>query len=304
MASLKKIFIDEEPRKSGTHIPFFIICVSIVQIALVIYTIVYNNGLSPMSENPMAGPSSTTLIRNGAKYVPCMKATAEESLRYTVVCPSALSATSKTCTYEEYLLYVCNVDNLKGYPYQLYRFFIPIFLHGGIIHLIINLLNQLVVGIPLERKFSSIRIAIIYIVSGIGSILLSAVGLPRNPSVGASGALYGIFAVYLMDMIRNWKNLSHPWLRIGLEGGFAAASLIIGIFVPIVDYMAHIGGFIVGILSGLIICPNLYWDICKFDNPVKTKLIIMAISSLFLLAFFLGGFIGFFRSTPTVFLSS
>jgi hypothetical protein len=180
MACLKKTFIDEKERESGTHYPIFIICVSIVDIALLIYVIVYNEGLAPLSENPMAGPSNFTLIRNGAKYVPCMKATQEDFLQYTVTCPSTSSFTNQTCTYEEYLWYVCNVENLKGFPYQIYRFFTPIFLHVGIIHLITNLIAQLAVGIPLERTFGSIRIALIYILSGIGGNLLSAVGLPQN----------------------------------------------------------------------------------------------------------------------------
>jgi hypothetical protein len=107
-----------------------------------------------------------------------------------------------------------------------------------------------------------------------------------------------------MNIIRNWKNLSKPWIQIIMNGGMAAVLLIIGIFVPIIDYMAHIGGLIVGILSGLLICPNLYWDICNFNDPTKPRLIIMGISSVFLLAFFLGGFIGFFRNTPTVFLTN
>ncbi|CAF3124953.1 unnamed protein product [Rotaria sp. Silwood2] len=132
----------------------------------------------------MAGPSSLTLVRNGAKFVPCMKSTQEDFLHYTIDCPPKLSLTNKTCTYEEFLWYVCNVENLKGFPYQVYRFFVPIFLHGGIIHLIMNMVCQLFFGIPLERKFGSIRIAVIYILSGIGGALLSSVGLPRNRKYG------------------------------------------------------------------------------------------------------------------------
>lgn len=132
----------------------------------------------------MAGSSTMTLVRNGAKFVPCMKSTQEDILQTIIACPSELSLTTNktTCTYEEYLWYMCNVEKLTDFPYQLYRFFVPIFLHAGIIHLLINLVNQLIIGIPLERKFGSIRIAIIYILSGIGGVLLSAVGLPRTVS--------------------------------------------------------------------------------------------------------------------------
>ncbi|CAF0830927.1 unnamed protein product [Adineta ricciae] len=301
MISLKKIFIDEQPREAGTHFPSFVIIVTIVQIALFIYIIVYNKGLTSMYENPMAGPSSLTSTRNGAKFVPCMKPTQEDDLRTITACPSDISFTNKTCTYEEYLWYVCNTNNLKGFPYQVYRLFIPIFLHAGIIHLVLNLVNQLAIGIMLEHKFNSIRISIIYILSGIGGTLLSAIGLPQYFNVGASGALYGLLAVYFMDTIRNWENLQKPWLILTFQGIFIIASLIIGIFIPIVDYMAHIGGFLLGILSGLVICPNLYWNICKYDSPIQPKLIIMAISSMFIIAFFLGGFIGFFRTTAPVY---
>jgi len=124
-------------------------------------------------------------------------------------------------------------------------------------------------------------------------------------SVGASGALFGIFSVYFMDTIRNWNDLQKPWIPTIFNGIFAVAWLIVGIFVPIIDYMAHLGGFLIGILSGLFICPNLYWNICGGNDPVKPRLIIMGISFVFLLAFFLGGFIGFFQTTsPTVYLTN
>ncbi|CAF4564482.1 unnamed protein product [Rotaria socialis] len=300
MAWLKKMFVDENRRNSDSHFPFFIVCVSIVDIALLIYTIVNNNGIAPMSENPMAGASSVTLIRNGAKFVPCMKSTQNNSLSYTVNCTSIPSTTNTMCTYGEYLWYVCNVGNLKGFPYQAYRFFVPIFLHGGIIHLLLNLIAQLSFGITFERKFGSIRVFVIYILSGIGGVLLSAVGLPISPGVGASGALMGIIAVHLIDIIRCWNEISNPWTQIIMNGTSALVSLIIGTFVPMIDYMAHLGGFLIGILSGLLICPNLYWQINNDCTAVKSRLIIMAISSVLLLAFFLGGFLGFFQTTAPV----
>jgi len=117
--------------------------------------------------------------------------------------------------------------------------------------------------------------------------------------------LYRILSVYFTDTISNWNYLQKPWISTIINGIFAVAWLIVGIFVPIIDYMAHIGGFLVGILSGLFICPNLSWNICKGNNPVKPRLIIMGISFVLLLALFLGGFVGFFRTTsPTVYLAN
>lgn len=180
MHLFKKIFVNEIHGETKKHYPIFVILVSLVDIALLIYTIVDSKGISSMAQNPMAGPSNYTLIRNGAKFVPCMKATPNASLKRIVWCPSVISSSDNLCTYEQYLWYVCNIETLKGFPHQAYRFFIPIFLHGGIIHLVMNLFNQLIFGIQVERKFGSIRVMIIYILSGIGGTLLSAIGLSRN----------------------------------------------------------------------------------------------------------------------------
>ena len=178
MTWVKKIFVDENHRRSSTHFPFFTLIISVVQVSLLIYTIVSNGGLSPMSENPMARPSTMNLIGNGAKYVPCMKPTQNDFLSYHIQCPSELSLNRTKCSYEEWLGYACNIEHLKGFPYQHYRFLTPIFLHVGLIHLFLNLVSQLMLGIPLERMFGSIRIALIYILSGIGGNLLSALHLP------------------------------------------------------------------------------------------------------------------------------
>jgi hypothetical protein len=121
-------------------------------------------------------------------------------------------------------------------------------------------------------------------------------------SIGASGALFSILAVYILDIIRNWKNLVKPWIPILINGTSAVILLVVSIVVPVIDYMAHLGGFLIGILSGLLICPNLYWTIGKDCNAVKSRMIIMGISSVFLLAFFLGGFIGFFQTTAPILL--
>ena len=96
--------------------------------ALLIYTIVNNHGISPTSENWADGPSAMTLIRNRGNFVPCMKSTEDDTLNGNVTCQPNSSLQNDTCTYEEFLWYVCNVDNLKSFSYQVYRFFIPIFL--------------------------------------------------------------------------------------------------------------------------------------------------------------------------------
>lgn len=176
----KRLIVNEDLPKSAIPFPWFTFCISIIDIALFIHVMVDNKGFVPMSQNPLGGPSTTTLIRNGAKFVPCMKPTKTDALNYTVDCPPNLSSSNETCTYEEYLQYMCNVKRLHGFPYQGSRFFIAVFFHVGIIHLLMNLISQLLVGTASELRYGSVRTAFIYFLSGIGSFLLSAVALPNH----------------------------------------------------------------------------------------------------------------------------
>lgn len=118
--------------------------------------------------------------------------------------------------------------------------------------------------------------------------------------VGASGAICGIFGVYLLDMICNWNKLMKVWVAVLIDVIIFVALLIVGIFIPSIDHMAHFGGLLVGVLSGLLLCPNLYWKIGKFNDPLKLRLVIMGLSLVFLLIIFLGGFIGFFKTPAMV----
>ncbi|KEH39008.1 S54 family peptidase [Medicago truncatula] len=68
-----------------------------------------------------------------------------------------------------------------------YRLFTCLWLHAGVIDLLLNMLNILYYYIYLEKKFGYIRIAILHTMSGMGSNLFSALCIPTSVSVGASG---------------------------------------------------------------------------------------------------------------------
>lgn len=163
--------------KSKKTRPIFTIFISVCHVAMLIFTIFENKGLEKVSKNPLFGPSTITLIRNGAKFVPCMKPTRPEVLKTIVRCIPKETHPQRNCTNEETLQYLCRTDILRGFPYQLYRLFTPMFLHGGIIHLLINLYMQICIGIQMEKEFGFLRISFIYFLSGIGGSLLSSVGL-------------------------------------------------------------------------------------------------------------------------------
>lgn len=74
---------------------------------------------------------------------------------------------------------------------ELYRLITPVFLHGGLVHLFTNLYSLNNVGPDVEKLFGPGRFLATYLVSGITGNLFSALQSP-NPSLGASGAVFGI----------------------------------------------------------------------------------------------------------------
>ncbi|KAJ5074486.1 rhomboid-like protein [Anaeramoeba ignava] len=170
---------------------------------------------------------------------------------------------------------------------QYYRFVTPIFLHVGILHLLMNLFFQWKGGKQLETTFGIIRTIIIYFVSGIGGVLASTVFLPYMLQVGPSGSLYGIFAVLFCDLFHSWKEIESPRLTL-----FKMILVIIISFgtglLPSVDNFAHLGGFLTGTFSGLILLPNI--------RLRKSRGILVLISFLFLGTYFGVGFYLFFKN--------
>ncbi|KAJ6407870.1 hypothetical protein OIU84_011223 [Salix udensis] len=77
-------------------------------------------------------------------------------------------------------------------------------LHGGVFHLLANMLSILVIGIRLEQEFGFVKVGLLYIISGFGGSLLSALFIQSNISVGASGALFGLLGGMLSELITNW----------------------------------------------------------------------------------------------------
>ncbi|OAB39892.1 rhomboid family intramembrane serine protease [Paenibacillus macquariensis subsp. defensor] len=137
-----------------------------------------------------------------------------------------------------------------------WRYVTAMFLHNGFDHLLFNCFGLLVFAPPLERLMGSWKYILLYFLSGIvGNVLSSAynIQLDRNViSVGASGAIYGIYGAYLYIAVLQRKLLDEASRKT------LYAMLIFGVISSVivarVDWMAHFGGLIGGFfLYGLII---------------------------------------------------
>ncbi|KAJ5075845.1 rhomboid-like protein [Anaeramoeba ignava] len=169
---------------------------------------------------------------------------------------------------------------------QWWRFITPLFLHVGVIHLLLNLTFQWKGGSQIEESVGTIRTFLIYFISGIGGNLLSAVFLPNLIQVGASGALFGLFAILFGDLFQNWKEIYEP--KSTLLKMILAVLITLGAgLLPAVDNFAHVGGFIVGLLSGAIIMPYITFG--------TTRKILLLICIPLLGAYFAILFIFFYR---------
>ena len=130
------------------------------------------------------------------------------------------------------------------------------FLHFGAVHLTLNLWALWDGGQLAERMYGHARFAAIYFSSGLTGNLLSLVahkGLAV--SGGASGAIFGLYGALLVFLWRERRNL-HPqefrWFFWGASG-FAAVTLILGFLITGIDNAAHIGGFLTGIIGGIVL---------------------------------------------------
>jgi membrane associated rhomboid family serine protease len=135
------------------------------------------------------------------------------------------------------------------------------FLHGGWMHLGGNMLYLWIFGDNIERTLGSARFLVFYLICGIAAGLahIAFSGGSAVPSVGASGAISGVLGGYLLLFPQNR-------VRVLTRGGIASvpAILVLGFWIVIqlvsqvgaiaqtseggVAYMAHIGGFIAGLV--------------------------------------------------------
>lgn len=144
-------------------------------------------------------------------------------------------------------------------PNQWFRFIIPIFLHAGIIHIGFNMLLQLTLGREMEIAIGPWRFALVYFSSGIfGFVLGGNFAAPAIASTGASGSLFGILALTLLDLLYSWKEHKSPWKELAFIGLDVVISFALGLL-PGLDNFSHIGGFLMGLVLGICLLhsPNV-----------------------------------------------
>jgi len=142
------------------------------------------------------------------------------------------------------------------------------FLHGGIAHLIGNMLFLFVFGDNIEDKFGRIKYVLIYIAWGIAaayahSFYAVSTGGGEIPAIGASGAVSGVLGAYLVlfprakifTIIAAFFITTVRIPAIAYIPFWFVMQVILGLLNPLggVAYFAHIGGFLAGVLTGYVL---------------------------------------------------
>jgi len=131
---------------------------------------------------------------------------------------------------------------------QWWRIFTAGFLHGGALHILFNMFALWQVGHLTELIFGVPRMAFIYFFSMLTSGLLVTAVDPSDPTIGASGAIFGLFGA-----------LAAAGLRLGKPGqdlvrqcvGIIVLNLIITFTLPNISASGHVGGLIGGFVTGI-----------------------------------------------------
>lgn len=146
---------------------------------------------------------------------------------------------------------------------QWWRFLSSMFLHGGFFHLVSNLVGLLLGGVFLEPVIGKWKFSILYLFSGVFASLISLYWNQNIVSVGASGAIFGLYGfLFIGSLIRIFPDRLDKIFLI-------LSSIVIGfnllhIFREGIDHAGHIGGLIAGGLIAIF-----YWGLVPFKDSKR-----------------------------------
>jgi membrane associated rhomboid family serine protease len=127
-----------------------------------------------------------------------------------------------------------------------WRLFTVMFLHGGVLHIAFNMFALWWLGSIVEQLIGPFRFLLVYVASGLagsaGALIVSGL---YTPTVGASGAIFGIMGALLVLEYMQTGSLAGPAMSM------IVLNLVISVTIPGISLGGHVGGLIGGIVSTL-----------------------------------------------------
>ncbi|MFI5159360.1 MAG: rhomboid family intramembrane serine protease [Sphingobacteriales bacterium] len=137
-----------------------------------------------------------------------------------------------------------------------WRLLTSCFIHIGIIHLLMNMFALLYIGLLLEPYLGKLRFAAAYLLTGIVSSMASLCWHDLTVSAGASGAIFGMYGVFLAMLTTNFIERAARRALLTSIAIFVGYNLMNGMKEGI-DNAAHVGGLACGLLIGYSYYPSL-----------------------------------------------
>jgi rhomboid protease GluP len=141
---------------------------------------------------------------------------------------------------------------------ELWRFFTPMLLHGSILHIGFNMYALNAFGAGLERRYGHRRFFLLYVLSGFAGTVFSFL-FSCEPSIGASGAIFGLVGAEGIFLVQNRK-LFGSRVRQALNNVIfvVAINLFLGLQ-PGIDNWGHLGGLLGGLIFAWFASPR--WEV-------------------------------------------
>lgn len=160
----------------------------------------------------------------------------------TIICAAYLADQLYPQLYEYTALYGPLVQS--G---EYWRLFSVALVHGGLTHLFFNMFSLLVLGNPVEAALGKARFLVIFFISLLtGSLASIYLDSAPHVSVGASGAVFGLFGAFIAMRKMISEGVRDIYVIVGLN-------FVFGFVLGGVDWRAHLGGLIGGYLTTAIL---------------------------------------------------
>ncbi|WP_062106604.1 rhomboid family intramembrane serine protease [Bacillus niameyensis] len=135
---------------------------------------------------------------------------------------------------------------------EYWRLVTPIFVHIAFAHLLFNSFSLILFGPALEKALGKLMFIVVYLACGIGANIATLLVHPPNYShIGASGAIFGLFGVYLAVILFKKEYMPIQGKQVILP--IAVISIVMTFFTSNVNIAGHIFGLISGLLIGRIL---------------------------------------------------
>ncbi|MGW3011653.1 rhomboid family intramembrane serine protease [Streptomyces sp. NPDC001219] len=154
-----------------------------------------------------------------------------------------------------------------------YRLLTAMFLHQAIAHFAFNMLSLWWLGPPLEAALGRLRFVALYLLAGLGGSALSYLLAAQNqPSLGASGAIFGLLGATAVLLRRMKYDMKPVLILLGLNLAFT-------FLWPNIAWQAHVGGLVVGaaVAFGMVHAPRAHRTLVHGATCAAMLLAIVAV---------------------------